>query len=72
MSRGEEGNMIVIDVVNDTDSGDYTCNVRSSGRVLGTATYRISNVQGEGDIVVNVGSHALYWNGVLIITIYCS
>ena len=48
VSRREEANMIAIDVVNDTDSGDYTCNVRSSGRVLGTATYRISNVQGEG------------------------
>ena len=47
VSRREEGNMIAIDVVNDTDSGDYTCDVRSSGRVLGTATYRISNVGGS-------------------------
>ena len=49
VSRREEGNMIAIDVVNDTDSGNYTCNVCSSGRSLGSATYRISNVEGEGD-----------------------
>ena len=48
VSRREEGNMIAIDVVNGTDSGDYTCSVRSSGGVLGTATYRISNVGGSG------------------------
>ena len=50
VSRREEGNTITIDVVNGTDSGDYTCNVSSStsGRVLGSATYRINNVKGEG------------------------
>jgi protein tyrosine phosphatase len=45
VSRREEGNMIAIDVVNGTDSGDYTCNVRNSGEVLGTATYRINSVK---------------------------
>ena len=47
VSRNEEGNMITIDVVNGTDSGNYTCNVRSSGRVLGSATYRIDSVTRE-------------------------
>ena len=49
VSRREEGNMVVVDVVNGTDSGNYTCNVSSSEslRALGTATYMISNVQGD-------------------------
>ena len=47
VSRREEGNTIAIDVVNGTDSGDYTCNVSSSGRVLGSATYRIEQISGE-------------------------
>ena len=45
-SRRQEGNTVVVDVVNTTDSGTYTCNVRSSGSSLGSGTHSIG-VNGE-------------------------
>ena len=49
-SRRQEGNIVVVDVVNTTDSGTYTCTVRSSGSSLHSGTYNIG-VNGE-DIII--------------------
>ena len=46
-SRRQEGNIVVVDVVNTTDSGTYICNVTSSGSSLGSGTYSIDEVIGE-------------------------
>ena len=46
-SRRQEGNIVVVDVVNTTDSGTYTCTVTSSGSSLGSGTYNIDEVIGE-------------------------
>ena len=47
VSRRQEGNIVIVDVVNVTDSGDYTCNVMRDGASLGSATYTIGTVNGE-------------------------
>ena len=49
-SRRQEGNTVVVDVVNTTDSGTYTCTVRSSGSSLDSGTYSIDEVNGENVI----------------------
>ena len=46
-SRRQEGNTVVVDVVNTTDSGTYICNVTSRGSSLGSGTYSIDEVNGE-------------------------
>ena len=46
-SRRQEGNIVVVDVVNTTDSGTYTCTVRSSESTVGIGTYTIDSVKGE-------------------------
>ena len=50
-SRRQEGNTVVVDVVNATDSGTYTCTVTSSGSSLDSETYSINKVNGE-DIII--------------------
>ena len=40
-SRRQEENIVVVDVVNTTDSGTFTCTVTSSGSSLGSGTYSI-------------------------------
>ena len=46
-SRRQEGDTVVVDVVNAIDSGTYTCTVTSSGSSLANGTYSINEVNGE-------------------------
>ena len=65
-SRRQEGNIVVVDVVNVTDSGNYTCSVMNGETSLGSATYSIDSVNGKHCVLVSTYYNCLHFGVTLL------
>ena len=51
-ARMQQGNILVVNVRNSSDNGDYTCTVMANTQQLGTDTYTLSVASEYGDCTV--------------------